>query len=62
MKQYRITKLIYADSLSEATAKEGEAHIVETTLFDEFNEEDWKTHVARKRQIKLKVTELQNGG
>lgn len=40
MKQYKITKLIYAESILDAVQRDKDAIMVECSLNDEFKQED----------------------
>ena len=51
MKQYTITKGVYANSVAEAIARESEGFVLGAGLADEFNIDDWKVHVEKRREV-----------
>ena len=51
MRSYRITKVVYASTLSEALVKEPDGMIVDLGVLEEVEEKDWQEHLDRKRRI-----------
>jgi len=53
MKQYTLTKLVCANSLAEAIAKEREGIILGGGLSDELTTEEYQAIIERKRKLKI---------
>ncbi len=53
MKQYTLTKLVCANSLAEAIAKEKEGIILGGGLSDELTTEEYKDIIDRKKKLNI---------
>lgn len=51
MKQYTITKIVYANSLSEAGAREKDGIVVNINLNDELKQDEYNDYITRKKYV-----------
>lgn len=51
MKQYTITKVVYANSLSEAGAREKDGIVVNINLNDELKQDEYNDYITRKKYV-----------